>query len=70
MKYDLERNLSGQHRCSICNKVNNEDIETDLGDYVSGSSFTSDPINNMFDICIECYEEIEEANKLWEYEDE
>ena len=52
---------SGIHRCSICNRVTNEEIETDVGDFVSGMSFTSDPSNPMFDICVECYEEIEDV---------
>jgi hypothetical protein len=66
----LMDNISGIHRCSICNRVNAEDIATDLGDYVSGMSYMADPNSGLHDICIECYEEIEEINKEFDYEEE
>ena len=55
------------HRCSICNKTNNEDVETELGDYTN-MPFVPDPNNPQFDICMECFESIREI--LWELEDE
>ncbi len=58
------------HRCSICNCVNREDIETNLGDYKQ-TSFVKDPSNSLFYVCIECNESIDEVNREYEFmEDE
>jgi hypothetical protein len=51
------------HRCSICNKTNNEEVETDIGDYTT-MTFVPDPDNPMFDICMECFEVVRVT--LWE----
>lgn len=64
-----ERSLSGVHRCSICNKVNVPDISTDLGDYDENGSFSADPANSMFDICIDCQESINDVLYDFEMED-
>lgn len=56
-------NRSGVHRCSICNCVNVEDIQTDLGDYRGNMSFTNDPSNPLHFICIDCADEIEDLRQ-------
>jgi len=70
---DLEiegRNQNGVHRCSICNRVSNEEIETNMGDYVQDLSFTFDPNNSLFDICVECGEAIDEVRHDYDFEEE
>ena len=64
----INHNISGIHRCAICNRVNIEGIETNLGDYTQGMSYMADPLDRMHDICVECYEEIQDINK--EFDDE
>lgn len=59
----------GTHfRCSICNTVSNEGIETDLGDYRPHTSFTSDPKDRRHFICVTCDEIINDT--LSEFEEE
>lgn len=54
-------------RCIICDKVNNKEIETNLGDFIggyagdSGKWFFPDPKNEKDFICIECKEEIDDT---------
>ena len=55
------------HRCSICNKTNNEDVETDLGDFTT-MTFVPDPKSDLHFVCLECYEMI--ASTLWEMGDD
>ena len=56
--HDGERHV---FRCSICNKVNNQDIETDLGDFNSKMSYVPDPKSpDTSFICIECDEAVRE----------
>lgn len=50
------------HRCSICNRTNNEEVETDPGDFVEFMAFVPDPMDNLFDICMECFENIRDCN--------
>lgn len=52
-------------RCSICNKVNDPEIATDLGD-VTGDEFVVDPSNPMFDICISCFRAILEVEEEYD----
>lgn len=59
-------NRSGTHRCSICNKVNNEDIETDIGDFSSHTYFVNDPSDPTHFICGECDEVIKGINQEWD----
>jgi len=60
----------GSHRCSICNKVDNESIETNLGDYESNLSFTYDPNDPSHHICIDCEEVIEDQRRDYAYMDQ
>ena len=55
-------------RCSICNRVNNEEIETEYGDYSEFMAFVPDPSNPMFDICMMCAECI--SDTLFELEED
>jgi hypothetical protein len=48
------------HRCTLCNKVNNPEIETEYGDFSEYMAFRPDPENPLFDICMECFEDIED----------
>ena len=64
-----DRNISGIHRCSICNSVNIPDIETDLGDFRERMNFRPDPNDSMFDVCIECAEVIDDVLMEFEYEE-
>lgn len=59
-------NRSGVHRCSICNCVNQEDIQTNIGDYRGNMFFTKDPKNPNHFICGECEEAIQDVR--WDYE--
>lgn len=63
-------NRSGVHRCSICNCVNNENIETNIGDYRSHMSFVNDPKDPSHFICISCEEEIQNLRDEYQYMDE
>lgn len=65
----FSRDMSAIHRCSICDKVNNPSIENKLGDFQK-SSFTADPKNKMFSICIECYEIINDTITDYGFYDE
>lgn len=63
-------NRSGVHRCSICNRVNTESIETNLGDYAPLEYFTNDPKDPMHFICITCEEAIQELRDDYDFKDE
>lgn len=63
-------NKGGYSRCSICGCVSNESIQTNIGDYKSGMSFTTDPKDPMHEICIDCAEVIEDLRIDYEYMDE
>ncbi len=63
-------NRSGWNRCSICNCVSNESIETEIGDYRAHMSFTPDPKFKDSVICISCSEVIQDQLDEWSYEDE
>jgi hypothetical protein len=63
-------NRSGISRCSICNCVSNESIETEIGDYRAHMSFTQDPKYRDSVICISCSEVIQEQLDEWSYLDE
>lgn len=54
-------------RCVICNVVNNEDIQTDLGDFNPHMAFVPDPKNNQNQICIACREVIDDVLLDYEY---
>lgn len=54
------------HRCSICNKTDNEEVATDPEDYTQ-MTFVPDPSNHMFDICMSCFEDIRDS--LYEFEE-
>jgi len=62
-------NRSGTNRCSLCNCVSNESIETEIGDYRHHMSFTQDPKFNDSVICITCAEVIEDQRQDYEYLD-
>lgn len=57
------------HRCSICNKTDNEEIATELGDYTN-LPFVTDPSDSNFFLCLDCYESIRDALDDFEEEDE
>lgn len=65
---DKVTNRSGIHRCSICNCVNTEAIETEIGDFAPYEYFTNDPKDPSQFICISCYEVIQDT--LSEYPSE
>lgn len=56
------------HRCSICNKVNDPRIATNLGDH-EDQAYVEDPKDSMFSICLECREGIDEILFEWELDD-
>lgn len=62
----------GSHfRCSICNTVSNESVETNIGDYKPSMSFTADPNrkpNSM--VCIECKEVIDDTLVEYDWDQE
>lgn len=66
--YEDEINLNGTHRCTICNCTSREDIATNLGDYKK-TRFMKDPKNPLFDICVECFESIQEVRNEFEFEE-
>ena len=54
-------------RCGICNKVNTDEIATNLGDCPPQSLvFQKDPKDKSQFICIACYEVIKETNNDFE----
>ena len=55
------------HRCTICNKTDNDDAINDLDDFTL-STFVADPTDPNFDICMECLEGIQDA--LFEFDEE
>lgn len=55
------------HRCSICNKTDNGEVATELGDYTNDPFFL-DPNNSNYDICLGCFEVIRDT--LDEYDDD
>jgi hypothetical protein len=61
-------NKGGYSRCSICNSVSNESIQTNIGDFRPHMSFAPDPKDTMHEVCIECKEVIQSV--LDEYTDE
>jgi hypothetical protein len=63
-------NKGGYFRCSICNCVSNESIQTELGDYSPNMSFTHDPKDHRHFICVSCDEAIQEVRQDFEYMDE
>jgi hypothetical protein len=63
-------NRGGHNRCSICNKVSNEEIQTELGDYQAHMSFTNDPKDPLHFICVECADSIEDQRQDYQYFDE
>lgn len=63
-------NLGGYYRCSCCNSVSNESIETDLGDFKYNLSFVNDPKDDNHFICITCSEAIEDVRRDFQYMDE
>lgn len=63
-------NKGGYFRCSICNTVSNENIETDLGDYKAHMSFTHDPKDSRHFICVSCDEAIEDIRRDFSYMDD
>lgn len=56
-------NRGGYFRCSICNAVSNERIETTIGDFKPNMPFTHDPKDPRHFICISCADEIEEIRQ-------
>lgn len=56
-------------RCSICNHVSSEDIQTELGDFTKGE-FVPDPKNELHFICIVCKEVFEEQMLAYEAKDD
>lgn len=54
------RNLGGHFRCSICNRVSLEEIETNIGDYQKGLTFVNDPKNSDDFICLDCSDVVDE----------
>lgn len=56
-------------RCSICNHVSSEDIQTELGDFTKGE-FVPDPKNELHYICIVCKEVFEEQMLAYEAKDD
>lgn len=55
------------HRCGLCNKTDDIDVETEVGDY-SDEPYVPDPNNPAFDICVTCFESI--CDSLFEFEEE
>lgn len=62
--------MTDSHRCSICNKVDNMSIETEIGDYDGATHFVSDPKDESQFICGDCEEEIKEVRDYFEWKDE
>lgn len=64
----------GTARCTICNCVSSEDIETTIGDYRPGMSFVPDPKDSLGFICLECQDVIQDQRFDYElmdnYEDD
>jgi DNA-directed RNA polymerase subunit RPC12/RpoP len=62
-------NRGGYFRCPICNTVSNPRIETNIGDYKEGLSFTHDPKDSRHYICVNCDEVIEEQRQDYAFLD-
>lgn len=58
------------HRCSICNKVDNQGIATEVDDYNKSVHFEPDPKNKSQFLCSDCADEIREVAWYWEIRDE
>lgn len=56
-------------RCSICNHVSSEDIQTELGDFSKGE-FVPDPKSSLFYICMPCKEVYEDLMLSYETQDD
>ncbi len=54
------------HRCSLCNRTDNEEAIESLEDFAT-CSFIPDPKDPNFDICMECFEEIQDS--LFEFDE-
>lgn len=63
------KNVGGYFRCSICNAVSNERIETNLGDFKEDVSFTHDPKDGLHFICIDCADAVEDLRQDFEFMD-
>lgn len=64
------RSRGDSFRCSICNCVSDESIETNIGDYRSGMSFVNDPKDHNHFICVDCSEEIQSLRNDYSFMDE
>lgn len=56
-------------RCSICNCVSSESIETELGDFRE-VNFVPDPISSLHVVCQECKQAHEELMLEYEKDDD
>ncbi len=56
--------IGGNHRCAICNCVNNEEIATFPEEY-KHTTFVPDPSSPYQLICLECREAIDEVDGEW-----
>jgi Fe2+ or Zn2+ uptake regulation protein len=64
------RNRGGYFRCSICDSVSNEFIETNIGDYKKHLSFVNDPKDHTHFICMECNDSVDDLRQDYEYMDD
>lgn len=48
------------HRCSICNRTDNFHATVMAEDFYKGP-YTTDPHNELLDMCYECWEEINDT---------
>lgn len=62
-------NRSGVHRCSICNCVSSEDVETEIGDYQGYTYFVNDPKDPSHFICGACDEVVKDLRNDYEMDD-
>ena len=60
----------GTVRCGICGNVSNENIETNIGDFRPGMSFTQDPKDKNQFICVDCSEVINDLRFDYELMDQ
>lgn len=59
------------HRCTICNKVDDQSIATELDDYSSDTFFVPDPsFPSTSFICSDCEFEINELRQSYAIDDE
>jgi len=63
-------NKGGYFRCSICNTVSNESIQTNIGDFHPNMPFVNDPKDGLHFICIECKESIQGVLDDYELDDD